>query len=222
MDVHPAPLTTAHSPKQSISKFNPGTRPYRSHKLRACGLCRRRKSRCIVDVPTQPCLTCRVQGPKCLYEADSSDKRTPRVSRLRQEETSPQITLSKASASGASQNESVLVLGPVATEDARVIRDHMSSQSPDQLDQDIYSMYSGAPRKTVLYTKIPRQRQGTSMKVQAGEEQREVIEQILGPVRYDLVRLYVDSRIPCRFRDRRSNLNEKFHPSFQLCISHFQ
>jgi hypothetical protein len=43
------------------------SRPYRSHKVRACDMCRKNKSRCIVDSPGLACLLCRLRGANCLY-----------------------------------------------------------------------------------------------------------------------------------------------------------
>ena len=42
-----------------------GSRPYRSHKIPACERCRKRKARCTIDLPDQPCLLCRLQGGTC-------------------------------------------------------------------------------------------------------------------------------------------------------------
>jgi hypothetical protein len=45
------------------------SRPYRSHKLPACDYCRKRKSRCIVDLPGQGCLACRLLNSDCSVES---------------------------------------------------------------------------------------------------------------------------------------------------------
>ncbi|RDW68323.1 hypothetical protein BP5796_08980 [Coleophoma crateriformis] len=45
----------------------PSARPYRSHKLRACDYCRKRKARCSVEVLGQACLLCRANGRQCEY-----------------------------------------------------------------------------------------------------------------------------------------------------------
>lgn len=40
-------------------------RPYRSHKIPACDRCRKRKLRCDVDIPSQPCRLCRSHQTDC-------------------------------------------------------------------------------------------------------------------------------------------------------------
>jgi hypothetical protein len=40
-------------------------RPYRSHKIPACDRCRKRKVRCELDTPSQPCYLCRTSGAIC-------------------------------------------------------------------------------------------------------------------------------------------------------------
>lgn len=47
-------------------------RPYRSHKIPACDRCRKRKLRCAVDVPGQPCNSCRISGALCFHASKGS------------------------------------------------------------------------------------------------------------------------------------------------------
>lgn len=42
------------------------SRPYRSHKIPACGRCRKRKLRCSVDIPGQPCELCHAATAVCI------------------------------------------------------------------------------------------------------------------------------------------------------------
>jgi len=42
-------------------------RPYRSHKIRACDYCRRRKQRCMVEAMGKSCRLCEQQGISCRY-----------------------------------------------------------------------------------------------------------------------------------------------------------
>lgn len=232
------------SPAQSNSTklpspgFNPGTRPYRSHKVRACDLCRKRKSRCTVDIPGQSCLLCRVQGAVCHYQDESfvdtssvssapdskswsaeqsldkfpagqKRKRTPDMisppnSERRME---PPSQIPRAQSSGDSrgsepsrqgvgdpQNESVLIVGPVVADDAQVIEKYMPPEGSNQSvepNSHPYNVYSNDPRKPILYTTVSRRRQGVRVGTPPGENQKEILEQILGPFKHDLVRLYV-------------------------------
>ncbi|KAJ6131478.1 hypothetical protein N7523_001184 [Penicillium sp. IBT 18751x] len=230
--MSPATLQVNSTSKLPSPGFNAGTRPYRSHKVRACDLCRKRKSRCTVDIPGQSCLLCRVQGADCHYQeeanADTSvlstteptpwsgaqpvkpepvsgqkRKRSP-DSRPPTNGPSPHGT---ASSSGRREsdsrrkeyddphNESVLIVGPMVAEDAQVIEKHMPperSSLSEEPKSHPYNIYSSDPRKPVLYTTISRRRKGMRQGVPPGENQKEILEQILGPFKHDLVRLFID------------------------------
>lgn len=43
-------------------------RPYRSHKIRACDYCRKRKQRCHVAIIGETCQLCQLQGIECRYD----------------------------------------------------------------------------------------------------------------------------------------------------------
>lgn len=235
--MSPAPGQVNSSSKLPSPGFNAGARPYRSHKVRACDLCRKRKSRCTVDIPGQSCLLCRVQGADCHYQeeanADTSiinapdpkswpgpstvepapgqkRKRSPDgLSHLNQSiqsrqplnGPSPHGTNSSSGRRGSDsrrkdlddpQNESVLIVGPMVAEDAQVIEKHMPPERTSQSEEPKshpYNIYSSDPRKPVLYTTISRRRKGMRRGTPPGENQKEILEQILGPFKQDLVRL---------------------------------
>jgi hypothetical protein len=97
------------------------------------------------------------------------------------------------------QNESVLIVGPMVAEDAQVIEKHMPPERASQSEEPKshpYNIYSSDPRKPVLYTTISRRRKGMRVGTPPGENQKEVLEQILGPFKHDLVRLYVHDVYP--------------------------
>ncbi|KAK2744616.1 hypothetical protein FQN57_004221 [Myotisia sp. PD_48] len=216
-----------------------GSRPYRSHKVRACDLCRKRKSRCTVDIPGQACLLCRVQGADCHYGEDKSALMEPPLRPVDTEmshhpwgrpETSPQMKrhkrkIDEVSAEPTSRNvmnapraptreplspvrhkreshelyrhgpeESVHIIGPVAAADAQVIERYMPSErsrkSPDK--KTPYNVYSNDPRKPILYTTVSRRRQGVRTTGIPGEGQKEILEQILGPFKHDLVKIFLE------------------------------
>lgn len=92
-------------------------------------------------------------------------------------------------------NESVLIVGPMVAEDAQVIEKHMPPERAtlsEEPSSNPYNIYSSDPRKPVLYTTISRRRKGMRRGVPPGENQKEILEQILGPFRHDLVRLFID------------------------------
>ncbi|KAL4937516.1 hypothetical protein BDV06DRAFT_226887 [Aspergillus oleicola] len=234
----PAAVKSNSNPKTSPA-LNAGARPYRSHKVRACDLCRKRKSRCTVDIPGQSCMLCRVQGAECHYQEEPSNelptphgseppvwhsdslgesfhagqkrKRTTDTASPsqppRQHTSLPEIRRSHSvGPSRASegrrhgvdddpQNESVFIVGPVVADDANVIEKHMP---PRQSNRSVepknhpYNVYSSDPRKPILYQTVSRRRQGMRVGIPPGENQKEILEQILGPFKDDLVRLFLD------------------------------
>lgn len=229
----PAAVKPSSTPNLSSPALNAGARPYRSHKVRACDLCRKRKSRCTVDIPGQSCLLCRVQGADCHYQeeelaashapepavwhSDSAGESShPGQKRKRTSETvsplQPSRRVNSMSDSHRSdsavrprrgsdpgrqvedpQNESVFIVGPVVADDANVIEKHMpprqSNRSVEPKNQP-YNVYSNDPRKPILYQTVSRRRQGMRVGIPPGENQKEILEQILGPFKDDLVKLY--------------------------------
>lgn len=93
------------------------------------------------------------------------------------------------------QNESVFIVGPVVADDAQVIEQHMppegGSNKAEVRNSHPYNVYSNDPRKPILYTTVSRWRRGVRVGTPPGENQKEILEQILGPFKQDLVRLYV-------------------------------
>lgn len=90
------------------------------------------------------------------------------------------------------QNESVLIVGPMVAEDAQVIEQHMppeQSSHSEEPKSHPYNVYSSDPRKPILYQTISRRRKGMRVGTPPGENQKEILEQILGPFKHDLVRL---------------------------------
>ncbi|PGH02158.1 hypothetical protein AJ79_07704 [Helicocarpus griseus UAMH5409] len=213
-----------------------GARPYRSHKIRACDLCRRRKSRCTVDLPGQSCLLCRVQGADCHYReeqlspirAQRHDHNTGGRKRpsdgsqntRKRKPTYPSqnpsgVPVSAAGAASWNQRsipqsdiqaghslprrfeeplgESVHIIGPVAAEDAQVIERFMPENSTKRPDAKApYNVYSNDPKKPILYTTVSRRRQGLRTTGIPGESQKEILEQILGPFKHELVTIFLN------------------------------
>ncbi|KAL2075594.1 hypothetical protein VTL71DRAFT_537 [Oculimacula yallundae] len=62
-----------HSPQLPVS------RPYRSHKIRACDTCRRRKIRCDVTSIGEDCRLCREQEKTCQYSTEQSHVRPKKL-----------------------------------------------------------------------------------------------------------------------------------------------
>lgn len=213
-----------------VPLISTGTRPYRSHKVRACDLCRKRKSRCTVDLPGQSCLLCRIQGADCHYREEQPSPKGSmlrtftnngnplppvdgEVDRKRKHDQVPSATATRNVTSapagmgetsddtretpngrpglGDSMNESVHIVGPVAAEDAQVIERFMPSKRKTPDKKLPYNVYSNDPRNPILYTTVSRRRQGLRASGFPGENQKEILEQILGPFKHDLVNMYV-------------------------------
>lgn len=117
-----------------------GSRPYRSHKVPACDLCRNRKIRCNIDVAGEPCRFCRERHLSCEYtskatvddglrpppakrrrtHADDHDVATPVKSTERGLAQFPSIA-------GTSPEESSIMLNPPMAEDIEVLEHYLSS-----------------------------------------------------------------------------------------------
>ena len=93
-----------------------------------------------------------------------------------------------------SQNESVFIVGPVVADDAQVIEKFMPPKTSNERVQPKshpYNVYSNDPKKPILYTTVSRRRQGVRVGTPPGENQKEILEQVLGPFKDVLVKLYV-------------------------------
>lgn len=80
-------------------------------------------------------------------------------------------------------------------EDIEVLEHYLASDvSGGATSGRPYSLVSGKPGNPIVYLTVPRQRKGRASTVDAGNTQREIIEQILGRFRNDVVALCVLSR----------------------------
>lgn len=228
-------MCTPSASRKSWEFHNAGSRPYRSHKVRACDFCRKRKARCTVDLPDQPCFLCRMHGAECHHNKESTDSIESSIQRKRDSrsvaeqlstlngvappqkrakfsqqtsadstETNPethdvhysgQTRSAEKAVSGLKEslNESVHIIGPVAAKDAQVIEQFIPSQESlnSQGTKTPYNVYSNDPRKPILYTTVSRRRHGLRTTAIPGENQQEIIEQVVGPFKHDLVQMYI-------------------------------
>ncbi|KAK5127651.1 hypothetical protein LTR85_006992 [Meristemomyces frigidus] len=60
-----------------------------------------------------------------------------------------------------------------------------------------YSLISNAPGKSVIYLTVPRRRKGLRSTTDPGSAQREILEQILGPLKSEVIRVYFEFVHPC-------------------------
>lgn len=237
------------SSQRSITDADTGSssaRPYRSHKVRACDFCRRRKVRCAVDVAGKPCHLCHINKVDCTYDKEAEGARAttqshgsptrpaPHARPGRQHQSnieqytfvdlaqSPvsvsntavrfqhnadlrgqQSNLGSArptkrhrdieSTSFERPSKSIHIIGPVTSGDAQILEEYMSPKSPDRPDPSprLFNHYSAQPGRPVLYTTVPRYRQGLSTSSNPGKGQREIMEQIVAPFTHEVVKTYV-------------------------------
>ncbi|KAF2813280.1 uncharacterized protein BDZ99DRAFT_382177 [Mytilinidion resinicola] len=183
------------------------SRPYRSHRVPACRRCRARKIRCHIDIPSQPCLACRQRRLNCQYaepqtqtvpdedaskRADRCSKR-PRLSNADEiENTTPEHsapTLPKVSVN--SSEKSSIIVGPTVAEDVHILQQHISHHRPGQNQSEFYQSMSHDIDHPIFYLSVPRCRAGLPPP-NAGKHQLEIIEQILGTYRHEVIALYFE------------------------------
>ncbi len=82
-----------------------------------------------------------------------------------------------------------MIVGPVMAEDVQLIENYMSSQYRVHRKPHgpLYDSVSDNPEDPVLYLTVPRKRLGLSQNNRPGEKQREILEQILGPLINEVV-----------------------------------
>ena len=188
-------------------------RPYRSHKVPACDRCRKRKIRCIVEVPGKPCLLCQVQGVVCTKtkEGEGGEAAGHRSVKRRRIESTPQTSDDVVAAgipqlraeiarqpiqdlepnAGEKEERRAMIVGPAAAEDVHIIEEYMTAKrSPEEVRDGSYNVISNDPAKPILYLSVPARRKGLHKSGDSpGAAQREIIEQILGPWAPSLISL---------------------------------
>ncbi|KAH3919821.1 hypothetical protein HBH56_019230 [Parastagonospora nodorum] len=180
------------------------TRPYRSHKVPACTRCRSRKIRCHIDIPGEPCLSCRERRLKCQYiesttannspTEDGGSGRPAKRRRHSEPEEGPSRPRSAPILHKQSTNPSAsIMLAPHLAEDVDIFNRHISQhRNPGGEDSEPskYQTLRHDVNDPVVYTSVPRFRTGLPPGSGCGREQREVVEQILGPFKREVVELY--------------------------------
>ncbi|KAF3905486.1 hypothetical protein ABW20_dc0107944 [Dactylellina cionopaga] len=200
-------------------------RPYRSHKVPACARCRQRKIRCKIDLPNQPCLFCREKGVACQLPSASPEDTAaasahttssngngasllgshPAKRRRYDVDSSsgpPGIASSVSplgtnTAAENSAGKSAIIVGPAVAEDVEIIQRHMSITPQSQRHSSNATYASEDPGGSVVYVTIPKYRRGFQPKLDTGDKQREIIEQIFGPFKKEAIRLYFELVHPC-------------------------
>ncbi|KAF2819533.1 hypothetical protein CC86DRAFT_362382 [Ophiobolus disseminans] len=180
------------------------TRPYRSHKVPACTRCRSRKIRCHIDIPGEPCLSCRERRLKCQYIESTTTNNSPtedggerRPSKRRRHSEPDEASLRPRSAPilhKSSNNPSAsIMLAPHLAEDVDIFNRHISQHRHPENEESEPSKYQTLRHDVndpVVYLSVPRFRTGLPPNSGCGREQLEIVEQIMGPFKREVIELY--------------------------------
>lgn len=77
-----------------------------------------------------------------------------------------------------------MIVGPAAAEDIHIIEEYMTSKRPlEEVGDGTYNVISNDPAKPILYLSVPARRKGLRQSGESpGSSQREIMDQILGPL----------------------------------------
>lgn len=152
-------------------------------------------------------MMCRVAGTDCYYEKNEAIK--PQSKRARIQKRQPDRTQSAESRPAFpprtrdNQSEEHLeslidgefelthFVGPIMADDAKVVEQHCTPKDKASQEGTRYKIYSNDSGETILYTKVSRSHPGLQSKAAAGEQQRIIMEQILGHCAEELINMYV-------------------------------
>src|SRR5271163_1146068 len=90
-------------------------RPYRSHRYPACTRCKKRRSRCTIDLPGTACLLCRMYHAECSSAATRKDQHTVNI---------PSASLHSEY---DSREQASQVVSPVVARDAQIFERYIPS-----------------------------------------------------------------------------------------------
>lgn len=198
-------------------------RPYRSHKVPACATCRKRKIRCDMDLSDQPCRFCREKRLVCQISVKNTRQRTGSAGSQqlqsapghsmesngssgretrRPESTQPSSDMASLSQYpaiiGTSPTECSIIMNPTMAEDVQVLENYLTSKSlRTSSTSRPYTVVSQGKDDPVVYVTVPRRRQGLRTATDPGRTQREILEQILGPLKTEVIKLYFHHLHPC-------------------------
>ena len=186
-------------PVEEQPESQPGSRPYRSHKLPACTACRHRKGRCHVDDPAQACRFCRHRSLACDHglNAKTTSLRKSQVQRrmsrahpsMTEASMSPLPQMSFEQMQAPSESSPVMV-DPTMADDLNVLERHLASRTPlDGSDVRPYVRISNGPDDSIVYRTVSRLRKGLQSTESPGVAQREIMENVLGPLTTHVIKL---------------------------------
>lgn len=184
---------------------HPEARPYRSHKLPACSACRQRKGRCEVDNPSVPCRYCRRRKLDCDHAvnrpgAEQQSARKDRVPLAKRARTGSNVAVVNAMPTSVGQQllgniqdsdeSSPIMVNPSMAEDVEILERHLASQKGlNGLHRRPYVRVSSANGESIVYRTVARRREGLQQTSTPGLSQLEIIENVLGPLKAEVMKL---------------------------------
>ncbi|GAB7330738.1 hypothetical protein MBLNU13_g02284t3 [Cladosporium sp. NU13] len=180
---------------------HPRVRPYRSHKVPACSACRQRKGRCEVDDPSVPCQYCRRRKLDCdhaVRQQSAQKDRSPPAKRSRKANIAAVANAAPTSAGqqllGNIQEDdesSPVMVNPSMAEDVDVLEQHLATQNAFNVpERRTYVRLSSANGESIVYRRVARRREGLRQTPTPGLSQLEIIENVLGPSKTEVIKLY--------------------------------
>jgi hypothetical protein len=178
------------------------SRPYRSHKVPACNACRKRKIRCEIDVPGNPCRFCRDGDTQCEISRTKHQAKNGAFLRARRRRYSEVVDAAPRTAWVFSDNTpkgrehftspeecNTLIANPTMAEDIDILESYITSQtSGNVVSATRYSRVSKAP--SILYLPAPQRRLPlSSANATPGREQREIMDHIFGSIEEEAIQL---------------------------------
>lgn len=180
---------------------HPEARPYRSHKLPACSACRHRKGRCEVDDPSVPCRYCRRRKLDCDHAAGQQSAEKDRVPLAKRARTASSVVVANAAPASIGQQllgnvqqdeeSSPVMVNPSMAEDVDILERHLASQNGSNVhERRPYIRLSSANDESIVYRTVARRREGLQQASTPGLSQLEIIENVLGLWKTEVIKLY--------------------------------
>ena len=200
------------SPTKTVapaSNMKAVARPYRSHsrlsglplgqesirpansdqpEFPACSRCHKRRSRCTIEIPGQPCLLCRMHGVPCSSATSKSLDKAPRLGFVRR---------SLVSDSGDYATELNHVVGPIISRDTQILEQYLPPNDDHNDDPARLRSTASHPTQNAIYhAPAPRRRASPSTCACSQNLAAELSERVDSYVD-KLVALYFEHLHPC-------------------------
>jgi len=192
--------------KKEGSNDADGPRPYRSHLQPACEQCRRKRSRCTVDLPDQACLLCRLNRLPCNFprsrkqhDGDQSQKKGSKpAAQIRGQvkgqgesaDVEAELPYKIATLEGNVQ-ESSHIVGPAQASDAEAVQKYLEGiEGTSSSRSRPYLIQSRGAKQSIPFMPVKRPHGGVKFHTAPGTVQYEIASKLLEPYADELMRVY--------------------------------